>query len=74
MVLFLGLQISIPNLELFPDRVPIEDDHTDFAQEERLGLPCWTNGHLCFGGRRIQISGHSDFGILNNDGASSTLT
>ena len=44
MVLFLGLQISIDLLELFPKRVPIElsrDDQTDFAQEERLG-PCWT--------------------------------
>ena len=30
-------------------------------------------GHLCFGGR-IQISGHSDFGICSNVGASSILT
>ena len=30
-------------------------------------------GHLCFD-RRIQISGHSDFGILNKDGAFSILT
>ena len=30
-------------------------------------------GHLCFGGR-IQVSGHSDFGIFNEDGASSILT
>ena len=30
-------------------------------------------GHLCFGGR-VQISGHSDFGILNNDGAPSIFT
>ena len=30
-------------------------------------------GHLCRG-RRIQMSGHSDFGIINNDGASSILT
>ena len=29
--------------------------------------------HLCFG-RRIQISGHSDVGIFNNDGASSIST
>ena len=28
-------------------------------------------GHLCFG-RRIQISGHSDSGVFNNDGASLT--
>ena len=30
-------------------------------------------GHLCRG-RRIQMSGHSDFGNVNNDGASSILT
>ena len=29
--------------------------------------------HLCFG-RRIQKSGHSDFGIFNDDGASAILT
>ena len=53
--LFLGWRISIPNLELSPNRVLIElsqidlpttvlpkDDHKDFAQEERLGLPYWT--------------------------------
>ena len=54
--LCLGLQINFPNLELFPNRSLIElsspltfsravlpeDDRTDFAQEERLGLPCWT--------------------------------
>ena len=46
---------NIPNSELFPNRtsielsriaVPIivlpEEDRTDFAQEERLGLPYWT--------------------------------
>ena len=30
-------------------------------------------GQLCFG-RRIQISGNSDFGIFNNVGASSLFT
>ena len=43
---------NVPSLKLFPNRVPIElsqiafpitvlpkDDRTDFAQEERLGLP-----------------------------------
>ena len=30
-------------------------------------------GHLCFG-RRIQLTGHSDFGMSNSDGASSFLT
>ena len=51
-VRFLGLQINIPNLELFPNRVLsriafsiialLKDDSTDFTQEERLGLPYWT--------------------------------
>ena len=55
MVLFHGVRTNIPNLELFTKRVPIElsqiavptrvlpkDDHTDFVQEEQLGLPYWT--------------------------------
>ena len=46
---------DIPNLEFSPSRVSIgfsqiaflitvlpKDDHTDFAQEERLDLPYWT--------------------------------
>ena len=50
--LFFCYRISIPSLELFPIRVPMElsriafpitvvlkDDRTEFAQEERLGLP-----------------------------------
>ena len=54
-VLLLGWQVNIPSLKRFPNRVPIEltqiafhtiflpkDDRTDFAQEERLGLPYWT--------------------------------
>ena len=54
-VVFLGKRMSIPNLEHFPNRIPIElsriafptiilpkDDHADFVQEERLGLPYWT--------------------------------
>ena len=50
----------------FPTIVLPKDDHTDFAQEERLGLPYWHDfGHLCRG-RRIQMSGHSDLGIFNN--------
>ena len=53
----------------FPEELslisPAEDDRTEFAQEEQLDLPLLDHdlGHLCFGGR-IQISGHSDFGIL----------
>ena len=49
-----------------PISVPLDGDLSDFVQEERLGLPC-RGGH-------IRISGHSDFRILNNDGASSSLT
>ena len=52
---FHGVRISIPNWEPSPNRVLIrfsqivfpiivlpKDDHEDFAQEERLGLPYWT--------------------------------
>ena len=51
----------------FPIIVLLKDDHTDFVQEERLGLSILDHdfGHLCRG-RRIQMSGHSDFGIINN--------
>ena len=50
-----GVRISIPIWKLSPNRISIEvsqvafpiivlprDDHTDFAQEGRLGLPYWT--------------------------------
>ena len=52
-----------------------KDDHTDFAQEDRLGSSVLDQdfGQLCFGGR-IQMSGHSDLGIFNNAGASYILT
>ena len=53
--LFHGVRTSIPNWKLSPNRIstglsriafPItvlpKDDHTDFVQEERLGLPYWT--------------------------------
>ena len=87
-VLVLVLHISTPILELSPNRVSIgfyqiafpiivlpEDDRTDSVQEERLGLRYRTIiwALLCFC-RRIQISGHSDFGIFNKKGASSILT
>ena len=52
---FHGVRISIPNWKPSPNRTSIgfsqialpitalpKDDHTDFAQEERLGLPYWT--------------------------------
>ena len=52
---FHGVRISIPNWKpspngasigfsqiAFPITVLPKDDHTDFAQEERLGLPYWT--------------------------------
>ena len=66
-------------MELSRIAVPIivlpKDDRTGFAQEEQPGSSILDHefGHLCFG-RRIQISGHSDFGIFNKDGASSILT
>ena len=54
-ILFHDAQRDIPNLEFSPSHVSIElsqiafpiivlpkDDSTDFAQEERLGLPYWT--------------------------------
>ena len=47
-----------------------EDDRTDSFREERLDHDF---GHLYFG-RRIHMSGHSDFGIVSNVGASSILT
>ena len=50
----------------FPIIVLPKDDHTDFAQEERLGLPYWTMISAICRGRRIQMSRHSDLGILNN--------
>ena len=54
-ILFHDERRDIPNLEFSPIHVSIglsqiafpiivlpKDDHTDFAQEERLGLPYWT--------------------------------
>ena len=71
----------------FPNRVPIElsqiafsisilpkGDRTDFLSRGTTGSSMDDDfDHLCFG-RRIQISGHSDFGILNNVDGSSILT
>ena len=52
---FDGEQRDIPNWKPSPNRAAVgfsqiafpiivlpKDDHTDFAQEERLGLPYWT--------------------------------
>ena len=79
-ILFHDEQRDIPNLEFSPIHVSIglsqiafpiivlpKDDHTDFAQEERPGSSILDHdfGHLCRG-RRIQMSGHSVFGIFNN--------
>ena len=86
--IFHGARMSIPNWKPTPICTSIgfsqiagptivlpKDDHTDFVQEERLGLPYWTHdfGHLCRG-RRIQMSGHSDLGTFSNFGASSIFT
>ena len=73
---------NILNLKLFPDRVPVEffqiafprivlpeDDRTDSFREERLDLPWWTMIlATCVVVDVVQMSGHSDFGIFNNDG------
>ena len=58
----------------FPIPVLPKKNHSDFAQEERLCLPYWTMilASLCRGGR-LQMSGHCDFGIFNNFGASPFL-
>ena len=85
--LFHGVRISIPNWKPSPNRtsmgcsqiafpiaVLLKDDRTDSAQEERLGLPYWTMISAICRGRRIQIFGHSNFGIFNNFGASSIFT
>ena len=69
---------DIPNLEFSPSHASIGfsqiafpiivlpmDDRTDFSQEEQLGLPYWTMILAIWcRGRRIQISGHSDFGFF----------
>ena len=59
----------------FPIIALPKDDRTNSFQEERLGLPYWTMilAILCRG-RRIQMSGHSDFGIFKNLWASSIFT
>ena len=75
-------------MELVPNRVLIElfefsfliivlpeDDRTDFAQEERLGLPCWTMILAICG--MVDVSKYLDIltlDFLNNGGASSILT
>ena len=54
-ILFHGVRMSISNWKPSPNRISIgfsrnafpitvlpKEDHTDFAQEERLGLPYWT--------------------------------
>ena len=79
-ILFHDVPSDIPNLEFSPSHVSIglsqiafaiivlpKDDRTDFAQEERLDLRHWTMSFaiLCRG-RRIQMSGHSGNGIVNN--------
>ena len=77
---YVVLFLSIPNLELFPNWIPIElsriafptivlpkDDRIDSAQEEQLGLPCWTMiWATCLD---IPI-----WGIFNNFEASTILT
>ena len=84
---FHGVRISILQLEPFSQpyfkmifsaltiTVLPKSDHTDFAQEERPGLPCWTmiKATLCRG-RRFHKSGLFDSGILSYLGVSSIFT
>ena len=87
-VLLLGERINITNSELFPNRVPTDFSQIavqimvlpdgwpyKFLSKRTTGSSRLNHdfGHLCFGGR-IQTSGHSDFWIFNNVGASSILT
>ena len=79
-ILFHDVQRDIPNLESSPSHVSIgfsqiafpikvlpKDDRTDSAQKEQLDLPYWTMIEaISVVVRRIQMSGHSDFGIINN--------
>ena len=79
-LLFQDAQRDIPNLEFSPIHVatglsqiafPIivlpKDDHDKFRSRGTTGSSILDHdfGHLCRG-RRIQMSGHSDFGIFNN--------
>ena len=81
--IFHDAQRDTPNLEFspsdvsigfsqiaFPTTVLLKDDRTDFVQEERLNLPYWTM-IICV---VVDESGHSDFGIFKNVGASSIFT
>ena len=79
-ILFHDAQRDIPNLEFSPNRTSIgfsqiafpiivlpKDDHTDSPPRGTTGSSILDHdfGHLCRG-RRIQMSGHSDFGIFDN--------
>ena len=81
-------QRDIPNLEPSPNRVVIgffqiafsitvlsKDDPYRFRSRRTTGSSTLDHdfGHLCRG-RRIQMSGHSDFGISDYFGASSIFT
>ena len=86
--LFHDEQGDIPNLEFSPSHVSIrfsqiafpttvlpQDDRTDSAQEEHLGLPFWTMiWAICVVVDESKMSGHYDFGIFNDCGASFILT
>ena len=64
-----------PPRTVFPTRGQQLYVRTKFVQEEPLDLQCLTMILAIWcRGRRIQKSGHSDFGILSNFGASSILT
>ena len=73
-VFFLGFPDRVPvgfSQIAFPMTVLLEDDRYRFRSRGKTGSFMLDHdlGHLCRG-RRLQISGHSDFGIFSNVGAS----
>ena len=72
-------RMTIVLTELFQIAFPItvlpKVDRTDSFREERLGLFNWTMSlAICVVVDESKMSGHSDFGIFSNVGASSILT
>ena len=85
-ILVFDEQIDIPSSVHFPIQVPTELPQLShkspasgwphrFLSTGTNGslMPDHYTGHLCHG-RRTDVSGHSDFGILNSFGASSDFT
>ena len=61
------LQVGFSQICLFHNSHCQKDDHTDFAQEERLGVPYWTMiWAICVVVDESKMSGHSDLGFFKN--------